>query len=249
MVTENWGISERNENSGKCHYLYAALVFAAKQLLVRLAVTKVGFCLPVQSFYPLLSHLQKASVNFLFCSILKWVHNLIASLTITSNCNNIIKNPNYVHYSFSWPAMGKRTLISDRWGIFWLVSIFTNNAWNKNLTLLITSELHSSFYLGFLNSHQFFCYLIMYKQISKWQLRNSSKGHKYNSGWCNVDVKYKQHKKWQHFAIAEGEQELGFEKNHVRNSQRKEILTRNSSLIKYLALVTLGSSPGSGVAD
>lgn len=89
----------------------------------------------------------------------------------------------------------------------------------------------------------------MYKQISKKQVRNGSKAHKSDSCWCNVDVKYKQHKKWQHFAIEESEQELGFEKNHGRNNQRKEILTRNSSLIKYLALVTLGSSPGSGVAD
>lgn len=36
-----------------------------------------------------------------------------------------------------------------------------------------------------------------------------------------------------------------FDKN--RNSEER-VLTRNSSLIKYLALVTLGSSTGSGVA-
>lgn len=40
MVTENWGISERNENSGKCHYLYVALVDLATQLLVHLAMEK-----------------------------------------------------------------------------------------------------------------------------------------------------------------------------------------------------------------
>lgn len=35
--------------------------------------------------------------------------------------------------------------------------------------------------------------------------------------------------------------------NCILNTE-ESILTRNSSLIKYLALVTLGSSPGSGVA-
>lgn len=69
----------------------AIMVDLATQLLVRLVMKKVGFCFPIQGFYPLLSHLQKAFVNFLFYSILKWVHNLIARLTITSNCSNIKK--------------------------------------------------------------------------------------------------------------------------------------------------------------
>lgn len=79
------------------------------------------------------------------------------------------------------------------------------------------------------------------KQVSEEQLTDSNKALKHGVVYAVWMLNTNN-------TIAEGAWELIF-KNHIRNTEREEILTRNSSLIKYLALVTLGSSPGSGVAN